>query len=404
MKRVLLVSQYFYPENFKGNDIAFDLQKRGYKVDVLTNIPNYPEGVYAKGYGLFHRRVETINGIKVYRAFQVPRGRKGSVLMLALNYISSMLASLFWVLLFFVFKKKYDVILIQQLSPITSAVPGILLGRIKGSKVVTWVLDIWPDSMITTAGEKMSRLLLPIINPIVNYVYNNSSKILISSKGMKALVCRNKDYSNKIIHFPNWCDDIQKMPVVEIPELPNGFVIMMAGSINEGIGPDCIIGLVDELKDCKDVHFVFVGGGISVEPMKKKITEKGLRNVHILGAFPFKAMPAFHCKADAMLLSLRATDLPHLAATVPGRLQTYMAAGKPVLAMINGSAADLIKESNCGYVVDSGNYKEMAEIIRNRVIVNKEDFAQKGINGRRYYDTHFTKEMCMDNLESIINM
>lgn len=403
MKRVLLVSQYFYPESFKGNDIAFELAKRGYKVDVLANIPNYPEGSYTKGYGIFKKRVETVNGVRVYRAFQTPRGKKASAIGLALNYMTSMIASTLWVLFFFVFKKKYDAIFIQQLSPMTSAVPGVLLGKLRKIPVYTWVLDIWPDSVVSTIGEKASKPILPAIQWMVDWVYRSSKKILVSSKGMFDLVNRNADYSDKLIHFPNWCDDVLAMPMLDIPELPNGYIIMMAGNVNDGIGVNAVVECVERMKEHKDVYFVFVGGGAEVDNMKKIFKEKGLDNALMLGRFPFETMPAFHAKADAMFLSLKPSKLPHLAATVPARLQTYMAAGKPVFAMIDGSAAELINEADCGFAVAAGDAEGFCNNIRDQVLAERNLYKEKGENGRKYFLDHFTKNECMNHLETILN-
>ena len=243
--RVLLLTQYFYPEYFKSNDIAFELVKRGYEVEALVGIPNYPEGVYHKGYGIFSKRVETVNGVKIFRCFQTPRGKKASPIGLAINYASFVLSATLWVLFFFAWKKKYDIILTHEPSPITQIVPAIILGKIRKSPVYSWILDIWPDSFISKAGG-MAKFLMPPISSITEYVYRNSRFVMVSSKGMMPLVNRKHDYSNKLVYFPNWCDDILSLPKKETITLPLGFKVMMAGSINVGIGPDAVIKLVEE--------------------------------------------------------------------------------------------------------------------------------------------------------------
>ena len=398
-KSILLVTQYFYPENFKGNDIAFELSDRGYEVDVLTGIPNYPEGKYPKGYGIFRKRIETIGGVKVYRIFQTPR-RTGFV-YLALNYVSFIVSSVFWVLFFFCLKKRYNAIFFQQLSPATSCIPAILLSKIKKIPLYTWVLDIWPDSVTSTLGNK-GKTIEPGIKKLVNWMYRASNKLLITSKGMASLIDRDADYSEKIVYFPNWSDDLKAMAIEEISELPKGYIIMMAGNIADGLGIDSLVALLDEMSDTPEVKFIFVGGGNLQQQMKDECEHKKLNNVYFMGKQPYSKMPAFYAKADAMLLTLKPTTLPHLDVTVPARLQGYMAGGKPVLAMIGKGASDLINEADCGYAVPAGEYKALAAYIKNTTLKNREAFAKKGENGRMYYEQHFMKGECITNLEKIM--
>lgn len=398
-KKILLVTQYFYPENFKGNDVAFELSDRGYEVEVLTGIPNYPEGKYPKGYGIFRKRIETIGGVKVYRVFQIPRGK--GFLGLSLNYCSFVLSSVLWVMFFFGFKKRYDAILFQQLSPATTCIPAVCLSKIKKTPLYTWVLDIWPDSVTSTLGNK-GKIIEPVINHLVKWMYRASNKLLITSKGMAELINRDADYSHKIIYYPNWSDDLKKMPIEEIPELPDGYRIMMAGNIADGLGIDSLVALLHEMNDTSEAKFIFVGGGNLQKQMEDECKRKRLNNVYFMGKQPYSKMPAFYAKADAMLLTLKPTTLPHLGVTVPARLQGYMAGGKPVLAMIGNGASDLINESDCGYAVPAGEYKTLAAYIKNTVLKNREAFAKKGENGRMYYEQHFLKEECISNLEKIM--
>ncbi len=400
-KRILIVSQYFYPENFKISELAFEMKNRGYDVDVLTGIPNYPEGSYKKGYGIFHKRIETVNGVKIYRAFNTPRGKSASALGLALNYMSFLFSAYLWILFFFIFK-KYDIIFAFQLSPLTSVLPGVLLKKLRRTKLYTWVLDIWPDSVVSTIGQKKSAPILSFLNYITDCVYRNSDKILISSEKFKELVNRNADYSEKIIYFPNWCDDILAMPEQEIPQLPQGFIIMMAGNLADGIGVSEVENLVEELKDIPEIKFVFVGGGAKMHEMQEFFTKEKLINAYVMGAFPFACMSSFYNKADAMLLSLKPTTLLHLNATVPARLQSYMSSGKPVFAMIGEGAAKIIKDSNCGFVVPAGDYKQLAQTIRSNY-QNQKLLDSMGQNGRKTYELDFTLRHCIDNLENILH-
>lgn len=401
-KRVIIITQYFYPENFRINELAYELVKEGYKVDALVGIPNYPKGKFFDGYGVFSKRHEVKNGVNIYRCYQIPRGTHGSKIQLSLNYLSFVLCASLWVLFKFAFKKKYDAIIAFEPSPITLILPAILLGKIRRTKVLSWIQDIWPDSIVTEDKSSLySKVLWKPLSSITEFVYKNSDKILISSPGMKEFVNRNHDYSQKIEYVPNWSDDFLKPETTPNPLMPEGFNIVMAGTINEGVGIDDIIKLIEELKDIKDINFVFIGGGSKKEYLEKYVKTHNLVNTHVLGMFPYDQMPSFYMKADAMLLSLAKTDLEYLGVTIPSRLQSYLSAGKPVFAMIGSGARDVINESKCGFVVEAGNYGSLAVIIRKNY-QNKSLLVEMGENSRKAYDKYFTIQVGTKHFEELI--
>lgn len=397
--RILILTQYYYPETFKSTDIGEVLAKRGHHVDVLCGIPNYPEGRYFKGYGLVIKRHEVVNGVNIYRCFQSPRGGKASPVGLSLNYISFVLSAIVWVLFFFAWRKKYDAIITHEPSPITQIIPAIVLGKIRRIPVYSWILDIWPDSMISSVGEKKGKYVKPILTRITEWIYKNSHAIMVSSKGMMDLVNRNRDYSVKLVYFPNWCDDIQAMPVDGDMKLPDGFKIMMAGNLNDGIGVDALVALAEKLSDIKDLWIVLVGGGTREEYLREQFKEKGIKNVIMTGRLPFSKMPALYKQADAMLITLKETNLPHLRATVPLRMQSYMSAGKPILGMVDGSAQDVINASGSGYCASAGDVEDLARYIKEEVVKDTDSFKQKGIAARKFYEMYYQKEHCISNLE-----
>ena len=402
MKRVLLVTQYFYPEGFKSNDIAFELAKRGYEVDALVSIPNYPKGKYFDGYSIFRRRREVIKGVNVYRAFQIPRGKGG--LRLMLTYISYVISSVLWVLFFFAWK-KYDAIIVHQTSPIFQAIPAILLKKLRKTPVYTWVLDIWPDAMKSGGGIKNEKLL-KIVDKIVVWVYKNSDKILISSKRFVESICPKGNFAEKIVYFPNWSDDVLQMPDVvaetSLPTLPEGFRIMIAGNLGTAQSLDCVAEAMLYLKDVPEVKWVFVGDGSCKEWLETFISDNGLQQSAVcVGRFPASYMPYFYKHASAMLVTLR-PGFPHLGMVVPARVQSYMSAGRPILGLVGNGVADLLAEANCGYSVLAGDAKALAELISNQVLTDKVAFEKKGENGRKFYLANFKKEHCIDNLCNII--
>lgn len=401
--RILVLTQYIYPEAFKSTDLVFNLAERGHNVEVLTGIPNYPEGHYFEGYGLFKKRVETINGVRFYRCFQTSRKLLPSLLGLSLNYLTFMICAYIWVLFFFVWRKKYDAIITHEPSPITQILPAILLGKLKGIKVYSWIMDIWPDSVTDVLDEKISKYIIPPLRWVTNRVYKGSDKLLITSKGFAEMINRDADYSSKIIYFPNWCDDILKMDdCYDIPSIPEGFVIMVAGNLGEAQNLEAVSEAIKLARGNKIIKWVFVGDGSKKKWLDGFIETNGLSETAItLGRFPFTAMPAFFKKANAMLVSL-APGFKFLDVTVPARLQSYMSAGRPVLAMLGSGGAEIIKESDCGYVVAPGDYKALVQIINERVLTDLEGFEKKGENGRRFFEKKFEIDGCIDRLEEII--
>lgn len=398
--RILLVTQYFYPEVFKSNDLAFELAKRGHHVDALVGIPNYPDGKYFKGYGIFRKRHEVVNGVNVYRVFQTPRGKGGW--RLPVNYFTFVIFGCLRVLFQFAWKKKYDCIIGHEPSPIFQAYPALLLRKLRKTPFYYWIMDLWPDAMKSGGGVKNQKLL-DNVDKLVKGIYRQTDKILITSERFRESIAAKGDFADKIIYFPNWSDDILQMDdTYEIPQLPDGFKIMIAGNLGKSQNLEAVTEVMLGLKDVPEVKWVFVGGGSRKEWLEGFIKDNGLEDRAVcLGQYPFKAMPAFYKQADAMLVTLRA-GFPHLEAVVPARLQSYMSAGRPVLAMIGCGGADIIEESHCGYAVPAGDSEALIKVIKEKVLADKEAFAKMGRNGRDYYEKNYRMDMCIDNLETII--
>ena len=199
--RILLVTQYFYPEVFKSNDLAFELAKRGHHVDALVGIPNYPEGKYFKGYGIFKKRHEVINGVNVYRVFQTPRGKGGW--RLPINYFTFVIFGCLRVLFQFTWRKKYDCIIGHEPSPIFQAYPALLLRKLRKIPFYYWIMDLWPDAM-KSAGGVNNEIILNFVDGLVKGIYKRTDKILITSERFRKLIAAKGEFSDKIIYFPNW--------------------------------------------------------------------------------------------------------------------------------------------------------------------------------------------------------
>jgi glycosyltransferase involved in cell wall biosynthesis len=397
--KVLLVTQYFYPENFKSNDIAFELTKRGYEVTVLTGIPNYPQGSFYQGYGFFRKRLQLIDGVKVRRAFLFPRGKGGGI-RLALNYFSwAFFASIFAFFLSLFY--KYDAVIVHEPSPITQGIPAILVKKIQRIPLYFWVLDLWPESLISAGGVTNKRVIRLFTN-IAKWIYNNSDKILISSKGFRESILEKGDYNDKIVYFPNWGENIFycSESSFQIPLLPKGFLVMFAGNIGEAQDFESIMRAALQLKE-ENIKFILIGDGRKKQWVESFIKEHDLyQTVYCLGCFPIDAMPSFFAQANLMLLSLKNELIFNL--TVPAKLQAYMAAGKPVIAMLNGEGRNIIEESGCGLSVAAGDFNALAESLMKLKDMSLDEMKKLGENGNRYFMQYFNLDKCMDNLYAIL--
>lgn len=400
-KRVLLVTQYFQPENFKCNDIAFELQRRGYDVTVMTAIPNYPQGKYFDGYGLFKRRVEKIDGVKVIRGFVVPRG-KGGKIGLSFNYLSYLVSSCL-IALYLSLRYRYDAVFVHQVSPVTIGVAATIVKRIQRIPMYFWVLDLWPESLTAAIGLR-NKYILGFFSRMVRWFYRNSDKILISSKGFAKSICDKGDFADKIVYFPNWVDNaLTTKSEVETPDVPAGFIAMFTGNIGASQDFGSVLAAAERLKMHKDIHFVIVGNGRAKEWVEAQIAECGLSDtVHCVGSYPLEAMPATFAKADVLFAALK--DEPIFALTVPAKIQAYMSSGKPIISMINGEAMELVREVGCGKAVSAEDSEAFAAAILEMSELSVQERENMGLRGMEYAAMHFDFAKQMTLLEKIMEL
>lgn len=399
--KILLVTQYFYPETFKSNDLAFELQKRGHDVIVLTGIPNYPEGKIYDNYGFLKNREQNINGVRIIRALLLPRGTGGGI-RLFLNYYSwAFFASLKARKL--AKKEKFDAVIVHEPSPITQFYPALAVKRIQKTPIYFWVMDLWPESLEIAGGVK-NKFVLNYFTKVIEKFYHESEKILITSKGFKTSILEKGDFESKIEYFPNWAEDsISKGDIsYPIPNLPDGFKIMFAGNIGEAQDLDSIMNAALLLKEQKDIKIILIGEGRKMPFVQEFISEHQLQDtVYTVGRFPVEAMAAFFNQADLLLVSLK--DDPIFNLTVPAKVQAYMSSGKPILAMLNGEGTDNINEADCGFTVPASAPDKLAEIIIKASKLDNEDLKIKGENGKRFYLENFRMDTCITNLENILS-
>lgn len=398
--KILIVTQYYYPENFKSNDLSFELQRRGYDVTVLTGIPNYPEGKIFPGYGFFKKRKQIIEGVKVIRVPLLPRGKGGGI-RIFLNYYSyAFFASIKAFLISF--SEKYDAIIVHEPSPITQFYPALVLHKLQKTPIYYWVMDLWPESLAIAGGIK-NKLVLYYFKKLAVRFYKNSEKILITSRGFRKSIIEKGNFEEKLEYFPNWAEESIYNGSLNypIPSLPEGFKVMFAGNVGEAQDMEAIMEAAEILKNHKEIKIIIVGDGRKMSFVQNFIETNQLQDtVFTVGRFPVESMATFFSKTNALLVSLKNDEIFNL--TVPAKLQAYMSAGKPIIAMLNGEGANIVEEVNCGLTLPAGNSQKLAEKILEMSKYNPENLKELGNNGKLFFEKNFRLSVCIDNLERIL--
>lgn len=407
-KKILFVCQYFYPETFRGNDIAFHLAEKGHNVHVVAGIPNYPKGKFFPGYGILKKRHEMINGVKVTHLPIVPRGNDSKI-MLILNYFSYLIVGWIWVF-FHALWYKYDMVFCQQLSPVTMSSPAVLYKKMRRVPLYTWVLDLWPESL-AVAGGISNKYILGFFDWFVKSEYRNSDRILTSSKSFDQSILKYGDYNDKIIYYPQWSDwraDISNSDFVlpkKLQELSNAnnFIVMFAGAVGEAHGMECNMQAAMKTREYKNIKWVIVGDGRRLDWVRSFVEKNGLdETVITLGRFPSETMPLFFEKADVMLVSLTDSTLFNMYS--PAKIASYMAAGRPIIAVLNGEGGEIIKTARCGWNVKAGDADGLATLVIKLSKTNKQELTDRGRMGKAYYDDLFIKEKCLKKLDEILGL
>jgi glycosyltransferase involved in cell wall biosynthesis len=397
--KVLIVTQYFWPENFRINDLAQGLLNRGHEVTVYTGKPNYPEGRFFPGYGFLGHGNETFGGVRVIRVPLVPRGDANGF-RLALNYLSfAFFASL---LAPFRVYGDFDVILVYEPSPVTVGLPALVLKALKGAPLLFWVQDLWPESLVA-ADAVRARWILAGIKRLVRFIYRRCDRILVQSKAFVEAIVPYGIPRERILFFPNSAEALYRPIALEpdAPEraqLPPGFRVMYAGNIGAAQDFATLLGAADRLREETAIQWIVLGDGRSKPWVESEITRRGLsRSVHLLGRHPVESMPRFFALADAMLVSLRRD--PILAMTLPSRVQSYLACGRPIIAALDGEGARVIKEAGAEIVPGSGDPDALARAVLAVYRMPEPARQAMGERGRRYYEQHFEREMLLTRLE-----
>lgn len=394
--KLLVLTQYFWPENFRINDLVRSLLGRGVHVDVLTGKPNYPEGRVFYGYRACGLRKENWCGVEIFRVPLVPRGL-GDSAQLFLNYLSFIIsATLFGPSL--VSDIKSDVIFVYAPSPLLQALPALFIGWIKRIPVVVYVQDLWPESLSAT-GHVRNRFAIGLVELLVTFIYRFSDLILVSSRPFGEYIQRFSPTA-EIVYYPNSVDasfcNPERGPKVHVPALDSGFCVVFAGNLGTAQAVHVIVEAAVLLQKDRDIRLVVFGSGSMEGWIRAQVEERGLTNLFLAGRFPSEAMPYLLSRASALLVTL--ADQEILAATVPNKIQAYMAVGRPIVASMNGEGARLVVEANAGLAVPAEDSKALAAAILELRALPEETRENLGNNARDYYRKHFDHEKLVSEL------
>ena len=396
--RILVVSQYFYPEEFRINDLVQGLVARGHAVTVLTGLPNYPSGRFACGFGWSGPYSGTYAGAKVVRVPLRPRGDAGRVALVA-NYLSFVLLSC----LFGPFRchGSYDAILVYAPSPMTVGITARLMGWLKRAPIMLWVQDLWPESLSAT-GAVRSPLLLGWVGALVRWIYKCCERVLIPSEAFAAPIRDAGVDPARISYFPNSAEALYRpLPYRSSwpePALPDGFRVMVAGNIGAAQSFDTILAAAENLKCHSRIQWLIIGDGRMTSWVREEIFRRGLTKcVHLLGRHPVETMPSWFAQAEVMLFALRRD--PIFSMTIPGRLQSYLACGRPVIAALDGEGARVVTASGAGIAVAADDPAALAAAVVNLSNLSGGELAAMGVRGREYFENNFDRDLLIERFE-----
>ncbi|MFC3852763.1 glycosyltransferase family 4 protein [Salinispirillum marinum] len=400
--RIVILNQWFDPEpTFKGLLFAKELKKKGFEVEVVTGFPNYPGGRLYKGYKLGIYKREVIDGIKIHRVFLYP-SHDASKIRRILNYGSFALSSLIFCLFFL---KKPKAIYVYH-PPLTTGVTATILSKIRRIPFVYDIQDLWPDTLKST-GMINSIKALKIIDKVASFIYKEAKKIVVLSEGFKVKLEDRGVNPDKISVVYNWADERFIQPIEHSDEEKkplfnkNSFNVLYAGNFGIAQELTALLGAAELLKNDDRIHIYLMGDGQERDRLVKLKKVDNLTNVTILNSVPLSEISEYLNSASALFIHLK--NDPLFEITIPGKTQSYMATGKPIIMGVSGAAAELITKSNCGILAESSNTSSIANAILMMSKIDKNELEQMGKRGRRYYENELSLNSGVDKFANIFN-
>ncbi len=397
-KRILVVSQYFYPEQFRINDICTEWVKKGYEVTVVTGIPNYPSGSFFKGYSFFKKREEIYKGTHIVRLPIIPRGH--NVIMLVLNYLSFVVSGWIWKLFT---RIQADRVFIFEVSPMTQALVGVWFAKKRKIPCLLYVQDLWPDNVEIVMGIH-NKFIISTIRRMVDYIYKHCTQIFATSESFVNTIVERNVAKEKVFYWPQYAEEFYH-PVTDmkVPEIPSDatFKIIFTGNIGQAQGLDILPRVAKLLK--KEgleaaVRFVLVGDGRYKETLMNEVKLMGVSAMFtFIGKQPAEKIPEFLSACDMAFLSLANNLL--FEKTIPAKLQSYLACGVPILACAAGETAHIITDAEVGYVCKPGDENGLVARICEMMSFTDEARKTMGDNARAYFLQHFEKQMLLKQMD-----
>ena len=396
MLRILVLSQYYWPESFRINEVVESLRCAGCHITVLTGQPNYPLGEVFDGYHAGGIKVQQHElGYSIYRVPLAPRGRGGAIGLVA-NYLSFVLSASVlgpWLLR----KQHFDVVFVYAPSPIIQAVPAVWLAFLKRAKLVTWVQDLWPQSLEAT-GFVRNRRVLDTVAVLVRWIYRHCDLLLVQSQAfvppVKAMAGR-----TPVQYHPNPGELAFGQAGSSGPSalvLEPGFNVVFAGNLGTVQALGTVLDAAELLRPHANVRIVLVGSGSRSEWLQQEVVRRQLCNVQLAGRFPTEAMPGILAQASALLVSLARS--PIMSQTVPSKMQAYLAAGKPIIASLDGEGARVLEASGAGVACPSEDAAALAEAVLRLRAIPQAELQRMGAAGQIYYKQHFDPAVLAEKL------
>lgn len=399
--RLLVVSQYYYPEQFRINDICKEWVKRGHEVTVLTGIPNYPQGKYYKGYGVFKKKKDVHDGVNIIRIPLVPRGK--NLVMLVLNYISFVLSG--WFFANFT-RKNFDKVFIYEVSPMTQAFPGVWFAKRKKIECNLYVMDLWPESIELATGINNNRIL-GIIGKMTDKIYAKCDRIFTSSESFIDVIASRGHSRNKMVFWPQYAEEfykhveIDKTSTSEILD-DDSFKIIFTGNIGYAQGLDVCIDIAKIVKQENiNAKFYLIGDGRAKQELQEKVITSGLEDfVIFIDKKPAVDIPKYCAICNAAFIALKKDKISEKI--LPAKLQSYLACGLPVLGCIDGETMKIIKKSHAGYCAKAEDIDTFVHNLKEIMSLDKEKMCKLKDNAIKYFNNNFEKNLLMDKIERIM--
>lgn len=395
---LLVVTQYFWPENFRVNDLVAELVSRGHQVTVLTGHPNYPAGEFFSEFLTAPEDFNQYAGAQVVRVPHSARGKGGMRLML--NYLTFALSATclgLWKLR----ERDFDAVFCYEPSPILVGLPAAVMRAVKKAPLAFWVLDLWPETL-HAIGVVKSPVVLGAIGKLVSFIYRRCDLILAQSRAFIPNISKYAGPAVRVEYFPSWAESVYDMSqvtaAIEMQDSSPQFTVMFAGNVGDAQDFPAILAAAEKLKDNPTIRWVIVGDGRLSNWLAEQVTARGLSHCFtLLGRYPVERMSSFFKHADALLVSLK--DEPIFSMTIPGKLQSYLAAGIPLLAMLNGEGADVVTRANAGLSCNAGDHQGLANAVLALAAMTPAERTEMGNNGLAASAAQFDRAGLITQLE-----